>query len=282
MRKNNNTVVVCPPEVADDANHNNQPLAEIYPDLVGDWDKRWEAEGAFLMGVLDETRDKIKEVATPRVFEAAVGTGLEVVMLTRDRVCDITGNELDPYLLEIAKQNFTKEGVDIDITQHKWEDLDQYLPSNFYNLLLCLGNSFSYLPDEASQIKSLKSFRNLIDRRGRIIIDIRNWEAVIESTRRTLESGERVSEENCPIAMGPMYNGIHVKGFPIKISDTSIQYQYTDNRTGNAGYLTMSTLRHEDMMSLFDKAGFRSVETYSDFQKGLIDSSYYRQYVLGD
>lgn len=264
-----------------EANHNNKPLAEIYSGLVGDWDKRWESEGDFLLGILDKTRSRISEIKTPRIFEAAIGTGLEVVMITRNRICDITGNELDPNLLEIAKQNFAKEGVSIDVTQHQWSELDKHLPNDFYHMLLCIGNSFSYLPDESSRIQSLESFRRLMDRRGKVVLDIRNWAAMIEPIREILESGDSISEKNCPIAMGPMYNGDNVKGFPIEIDNTGIKYQYTDNRTGGMGYLTMATLFHEDMMKLFDKAGFRHVETYSDFKKGLDDNSHYRQYVLG-
>jgi len=264
-------------------NYENEDLAKIYSALVGNWDLRWGAESPFLTKILSDVRSEVEKNDKDgiiQVLETAMGTGLEAVNLSRGGLCKVFGNELDPYLHEIAKKNISKEGVDITTSSFRWRELEKHLPSNFFDILLCIGNSFSYLADKDSQIKALKSFYTLMKKGGKIIIDIRNWEPMIEPVKSLLDSGKDVSDESCPISMDPMYNGASVKGFPLEIDEKSIIYEYFNVETGDTARLTMSMLLNEDMMELFNEVGFESAKVYSDFKEGLDHNSHYRQYVL--
>jgi SAM-dependent methyltransferase len=263
-----------------ESNYNNQALAQIYPGLVGDWSIRWEAESPLILEAFDDIRSKLESATTLRVLETSLGTGLEAIMLHKERICELVGNELDPFFMEIAQTNLARESLVIPTTQHRWEGMNLHFQTKFH-LLLCVGNSFNFLVSRDDQLAALKSFHELLAPEGKVIIDIRNWEPMVSLARELFSTGTTISEENYSFDGKPMYSGSTVMGFPIEIGEGWIRYQYTNSDNGEHAFFTMSTLGHEDMLELFETAGFQSIETYSDFEKGVITSSSYRQYVLG-
>jgi hypothetical protein len=120
-----------------------------------------------------------------------------------------------------------------------------------FDALICLGNSFTHLFDEADRRMALAEYHSLLKPGGLLIIDQRNYDAL-------LDHGIQPKHKF-------YYCGKDVCARPIHV-DTSVarfRYEFSD---GSAYHLDMFPLRKGYLRGLLGEAGFRNVRTFGDFK----------------
>lgn len=127
------------------------------------------------------------------VIDVASGTGIDSVMLLEEgfRVTSCDGS--DKMVMQAYKERWDRrreQGFDDwEIELANWLTVDQDIdaPQGGFDALICLGNSFAHLPDfdrlQSSHKKAMKNFANLLKPGGVMIIDHRNYDAILDTGR---------------------------------------------------------------------------------------------------
>lgn len=182
----------------------------------------------------------------------------------------IVGNEINPAFRELAGRLAHREGVTPEVTAVDWRNLEETFGRRSFDCTLLLGNSMCLLSSARARGEAARNLRAICADGGMLIIDQRNFEYILHNREEILRGQFRYHGE-------VMYCGTTVKGRPILIEDDCVRFVYEDTREDNVlGYLDMYPLRNGELVALFQKAGFSSVEWYSDLTPGFrADADFY-------
>ncbi len=218
-------------------------FVEKWDELI-DWDARAESEGEFFIDIL-RSRGKHK------VLDVACGTGFHSVRLI-EAGFDVTSVDGNAAMLAKAFENGKDRNIILKTTQADWRWLNKDIQGK-YDAVICLGNSFTHLFEEADRRRALAEFYAALKHDGMLIIDQRNYDMILDdgfkSKHKYYYCGEQVSAE-------PEHVDEGLARFKYSFPDKS---EYT---------LNMFPLRRKYTRRLLEEAGFQRVRTYGDFQDG--------------
>jgi SAM-dependent methyltransferase len=218
-------------------------FVEKWDELI-DWSGRAEGEGRFFIDIL-RARDKHK------VLDAATGTGFHSVQLLHAGF-DVVSVDGSAAMLVKAFENAQKRGFLLHTAVADWRWLTKDVPAGEFDAIICLGNSFTHLFEEADRRRALAEFYAALKPDGILIVDQRNYDAILDhgfsSKHKFYYCGDKVVAE------------------PAHVDDglARFQYSFPDGSTYN---LNMFPLRKNYMRRLITEAGFGRVHTYGDFQE---------------
>ena len=212
-------------------------------DELINWDARADSEGQFFIDIL---RARGKE----SVLDVATGTGFHSVRLT-EAGFNVTSADGSAAMLARAFQNGSDRGRILKTVQADWRWLNRDINGKF-DAIICLGNSFTHLYEEADRRRALAEFYAALKHDGILILDQRNYDAMLDSGFSTKHKyyyvGEQVSAE------------------PEYVDDglCRMKYSFPD---GSEYTLNMCPIRKNYVRRLLHEAGFQRVRTYGDFQE---------------
>ncbi|RDH43913.1 class I SAM-dependent methyltransferase [Zooshikella ganghwensis] len=212
-------------------------------DEIIDWRRRQESEGSFFIKALHNYGVK-------RVLDVATGTGFHSIQLLNAGF-DVVSVDGSANMLTKAYKNAKQYGAQIKTAQADWRWLSRIIHEKF-DAIICLGNSFTHLFTEIDQKKSLTEFYYCLKNNGILIIDQRNYDAI-------LDAGFRVTHEH-------YYCGKSVTIQPVYIDEHLIRFCYAFS-DGSQHHLNLNPLRSCKMMELLSGAGFKDQKTYGDFKE---------------
>jgi len=217
----------------------SKEFASHWDELVG-WEKRAAAETAFLSSLIEKFKCK-------NVLDVALGTGFHSIELLKQGV-RVTSIDVSPAMIEVAKQNAKHHAVTLDVTCADWIDLDKKLSQKF-DCILCLGNSLACEMDSVKRQKAVYNWERALSENGIIIVDRRNYEALLNHEYNFVSKGQ--------------YCGETVKITPSKIAadGTVFSYTFADGKTFQ---LNMYPLMSDQINELFLNAGCYPIELYGD------------------
>ncbi len=220
-----------------------QAFVEKWDQLI-DWDARADSEGGFFIRLLEGYGKR-------RVLDVATGTGFHSVQLLKAgfEVASADGNA---QMLAKAFENAKRHGGHILRTIHAdWRWLTRDVKETF-DAVICLGNSFTHLFDEADRRRALAEFYSVLEHDGILIMDQRNYDAILDhgfkSKHQYYYCGDQVLAEP-----------VHVDGGLARF-----RYGFPDGSEYN---LNMFPLRKAYTRKLLQEAGFQRVRTFGDFQE---------------
>jgi SAM-dependent methyltransferase len=136
-------------------------------DALIDWDRRAESEGDFFIGALKEHRAR-------KVLDVATGTGFHSVQLI-EAGFEVTSADGSPVMLAKAFENARGRDHILRTVQADWRWLNRDV-HDYYDAVICLGNSFTHLHEENDRRKALAEFYATLRHDGILILDQRNRE----------------------------------------------------------------------------------------------------------
>lgn len=217
-------------------------LAGMWTDFVN-FPKRKETEIPFLMQHLKG-----------KVFDACLGSGATTIGLKLSGIEDIISNDIDEDFIDVAKAEADKHRVSLDITNHDWRSLDKKYSDRF-NTVLCLGNSITYLFKEDDQINTLRNFRNILRKGGKLIIDERNY------AHHFLDGDYKFSGDI-------LYCGKdEVSAHPVHISRSMVVMEYHEKHNPHGLHLVLYPFKEGELKGLIEKAGFSKITAFGDYKK---------------
>jgi SAM-dependent methyltransferase len=168
-------------------------VEDSYADLARDYEWLFPDEaigGGGTVGATSPGSEDLLEAilqALPpgaRVLDSACGIGADAMALAR-RGFNVTASDASASMVAEARRRCLQFGVEIDITQSRWQDLPQRVPGPF-ELILCLGNSIVHTATKSEMIASLAGLKQILSPGGVLVIDSRNWEHLYEAKPRII------------------------------------------------------------------------------------------------
>lgn len=217
-------------------------FVEKWDELI-DWDARSKVEGDFFI-------KELKKRGVKKVLDVATGTGYHSVQLLKAGF-DVTSADGSPAMLAKAFENGKKHGFILKTCQADWRWLNRDI-HDYYDAVICLGNSFTHLFNEKDRRKALAEFYAILEYDGILILDQRNYDIILDD------------EYNSKHAY--YYCGDQVKVEPDSVDDglARFKYEFSDKSTY---YLNMYPLRLKYTTNMMREVGFQKISTYSDFQE---------------
>lgn len=239
----------------------SERLATRWSEFV-DCEKRLAAEAPFLRRLLA----KLEE---PSVIDVCMGTACEVLFLAGQGVA-VVGNEISGHFRTAAVKEASRRAIRMEATAYDWKSLEKGLGGRQFDILLCLGNSFSMLLDQGDRRMVAGVFSRICKPSGYIVIDERNYRYILaesdEIVKGCFRYGRRV-----------VYCGSDVYGRPVEISDQLVRFRYFDTQTGEAlGDLKAYPFKEGELVELFRDVGCTLELSTSDLEPGFnADADFY-------
>jgi glycine/sarcosine N-methyltransferase len=215
-------------------------FVENWDALIG-WDQRTESEGDFFI-------DLLKSRGAKRVLDVACGTGYHSVRL-REAGFDVVSADGSPEMLAKAFENGRKRGHILRTVQADWRWLSKDVHEQF-DAVICLGNSFTHLFHERDRRKSLAEFYSRLFHDGILILDQRNYDALLNNEYKNTHTY--------------YYCGENISAQPEHVDEGLARFKYTFPGD-EVFHLNMFPLRKAYMQNLMKEVGFQNVVTYADF-----------------
>ena len=215
-------------------------------DELIDWDRRAAAEGDFFIDTL-----KMHDVRS--VLDVATGTGFHSIRLINAGF-EVASADGSDRMLERAIANGRRRGEQLRTVHADWRWLSQHVQGEF-DALICLGNSFTHLFEEADRRQALAEYFSLLKPGGILILDQRNYDALMD---HGIQPGHKF-----------YYCGRSVSARPIHVDQRVARFRY-EFSDGAIFHLEMFPLRKLYTRQLLSDAGFANVETFGDFKSTYI------------
>jgi SAM-dependent methyltransferase len=224
-------------------------------DRFMNWDERLKAELPFIEAQLQTVKTETRPL---RVLDAACGTGMHAIALAQKGYA-MAGADLSAGMIVKARENAAAAGVEARFETAGFGSLAGAFGPEAFDALLCLGNSLPHTLTVEELATTLRDFAACLRPGGLLLVQNRNFDAVLESRERWME----------PQA--------HREGNVERIFLRFYDYEPTELVTFNlvtlrreaGGAWTQAVrssrlrpLRQAELLEALSKTGFGSSETY--------------------
>jgi glycine/sarcosine N-methyltransferase len=153
-------------------------LSSDYDRFV-DWQSRLAIELPFIIEKLHESNAKM-------ILDAATGTGMHAIALAQ-RGYQAFGADISRRMVEHARMNANTAGIQAHFEIAGFGTLAQTFGTGSFDAVLCLGNSLPHLLSQSDLDQSLIDFAACLNPGGLLLIQNRNFDAVIANHDRWME-----------------------------------------------------------------------------------------------
>ncbi len=224
-------------------------IAALWPELVC-FEKRRVREIPFLL-------EQFRQYKEPCLLDACLGSGATSIGLHLAGQTRTVSNEKDPAFLEVALQEAKKYGISLQTTCYDWQEIGERY-ENYFDAVLCLGNSLTLISEENLRRKILESFQKSLRVNGKLILDQRNYSDLFLSD---------YSGKNYVWSGNVVYCGISsFQVTPLSISSEGVVMEYTHIQTKQQFRLQMYPFREGQLEKELQRAGFGNIQTFGDYK----------------
>jgi len=227
-------------------------------DRFVNWPARLSTEMPFIEQQLQAVSDGGK--APLHVLDSACGTGMHAIALAQ-RGYAAAGADLSAPMIERARANATAAAAPVRFETAGFGELAGVFSRRAFHALLCLGNSLPHLPGEAELAAALEDFAACLRPGGLLLIQNRNFDAVLARRERWMEPQAHREDET---------EWLFLRFYDFD-PDGLITFNVLTLRRAGAGpwaqRLTttrLRPLRQSDVLAALGTAGFAGVTCYGD------------------
>jgi glycine/sarcosine N-methyltransferase len=217
-------------------------FVEKWDELI-DWEGRAKAEGEFFI-------EKLRELGVKKVLDVATGTGFHSVQLLRAGF-EVTSVDGSPMMLAKAFENARRQGYILRTVQADWRWLNRDV-HDYYDAVICLGNSFTHLHEDNDRRKTLAEYYATLRHDGVLVLDQRNYDALLDHQIKPSHNF--------------YYCGDNVRAEPEHVDESLARFKYSFS-DGSKFHLNMFPLRKAYVQRLMREVGFQHIETFGDFKE---------------
>lgn len=155
-------------------------------DRFVNWDSRLEFEMPFLLRQLEAVA---QPGAAPRVLDSACATGRHAIALAL-RGYAAAGADLSAAMVDLAQANAAQAGLSLPFAAAGFGELERAFsgsPLFPFDAVLCLGNSLPHVHTSQELADALADFAAVLRPGGRLILQNRNFDAVLQLRERWMD-----------------------------------------------------------------------------------------------
>jgi len=242
---------------------------QAYNDFSFDYDKfvNWGSRLGFELPFIEAQIERLG--SDVRVLDAACGTGMHAIALAQ-RGIKVAGADLSDGMVKKARTNAALANQEVRFEQGGFGELSKVFGEESFEVVLCLGNSLPHILSEPELAHALSDFADCLQPGGLLIIQNRNFDAVMALKERWMEPQSYKEEEREWLFLR----------FYDYIGDGTIDFNIvTLRREQHGGWqqvVTSTRLRpllQADLEIALEKAGFEAIQTYGDLSGTAFDRS---------
>ena len=238
----------------------------MYNTFSEDYDRfvNWQGRLAYEMPFIEEQINHLRQnLHRPlHILDTACGTGMHAIALAKAGHL-VSAADLFPQMVEKSKQNASAEGVDVNFQVAGLGEMENAFGREQFDLLLCMGNSLPHILSEQELISSLEDFASVLRLGGMVLIQNRNFDAVMQERARWMEPQVYRSGEDEWI----------FQRFYDFLSNGLIRFNivtlYRREETEWQSTVASTMLRpqlSDDLIPLLSQAGFNNIRFYGSMQ----------------
>jgi glycine/sarcosine N-methyltransferase len=165
----------------------------MYDEIAADYDRfvNWENRLAFELPFIEKILRSIPitEAKPMRILDAACGTGKHAIALA-EKGFTVSAADISEPMIEQARANAAAAHAQVEFKTAGFLDLSSNFQPHSFDVLLCLGNSLPHVLTQSDLISALKEFGKCLRVGGTLLLQNRNFDAVMASRQRWMEPQE--------------------------------------------------------------------------------------------
>ena len=233
----------------------------MYQSLSADYDRfvNWDSRLAFEMPFIEKIANKVSPIKPPlRVLDAACGTGMHAIALVK-KGYSMSAADLFPEMIACARENAALAGVEINAHIAGFGSLAQVFGRGQVDLLLCLGNSLPHVLSMEALQQALQDFAACLRPGGLLLLQNRNFDAVLASNARWMEPQTHRQGENEWLFQ--RFYDFEANGL-IHFNIVTLTREGMGEWSPRVSSTTLLPIRRDDLNSALSNCGFGKVETF--------------------
>ncbi|MBN1537354.1 MAG: class I SAM-dependent methyltransferase [Anaerolineales bacterium] len=239
----------------------------IYDDFSADYDRfvNWPGRLAAEIPFLES---QLKQAGVQRVLDTACGTGMHAIALA-ELGFEVAGADVSRGMVERARANAETSGMKIQFEAAGFGEMKAAFGSQAFEAVLCLGNSLPHLLTPEALSAALHDFADCLKPGGLLIIQNRNFDAVMQKRERWMEPQS---------AQEGQTEWLFLRFYDYDADGLIPFHVVTLRREAGKAWtqLDMATrlrpILHDEMKSSLETAGFASVSCYGDLTGAPFDT----------
>jgi glycine/sarcosine N-methyltransferase len=230
-------------------------------DRFVNWPGRLAAEMPFLESWL-------KEAGAQRVLDAACGTGMHAIALAQLGF-DVVGTDLSAGMIERARANAEVSGARVQFEQAGFGELKRAYGRQGYDAVLCLGNSLPHLLTPELLTAALADFADCLKPGGMIVIQNRNFDAVVKKHERWMEP--QLAREGESEWLFLRFYDFETDGL-LTFNVVTLRREGVNAWTQSVMATRLRPLFLDEMKSTLEATGFESITCFGDMAGASFDA----------
>jgi len=246
----------------------------MYDDFSSDYDRFVDWPGR-LAAELPFIERELRAVGARRVLDAACGTGMHTLALAQHGYVAL-GADLSAGMVARARANAAAAGTEVRFEVAGFGEMAQAFsgrrgPTRVgpgFDALLCLGNSLPHVLTPTDLAAALADFAACLQPGGLLLIQNRNFDAVLARGERWMEPQTRREGEN---------EWLFLRFYDFEPDGTLTFNLVTLWREGAGGWnqrvtaMRLRPLGQEELTAALDAAGFGEITCWGDLQGAPFD-----------
>ena len=227
----------------------------------------------FTAESFDQAREQVEDIvklsgiASGTVLDLCCGPGRHSVPL-RKAGFEVTGVDLQPLLLDKAREYATKENATLEFIK---DDMRSFRRPAFFDLVLSMFSSFGYFEDPSEDLRVVENVYYSLRRGGQFLLDLRGKEVHAKGFTETVSS---------EMANGDLvFQGTQNNDGWTRAITTWV---YVQGNRADSFEVTINLYSGAEVRNLLREAGFSNVRLYGDLKGAPYDHNANRLIVVAE
>ncbi|MEA5078664.1 MAG: class I SAM-dependent methyltransferase [Anaerolineaceae bacterium] len=241
----------------------------MYDQFAADYDRfvNWTNRLAFELPFIEAQLNKLSHPTDRplQVLETACGTAMHSVGLARLGF-QMSAADLNAQMVEKARLNASAAGVDLKVKTAGFGSLAETFGKESFDAILCMGNSLPHLLSANEVKQALQDFAACLRPGGWLLIQNRNFDAVVNGHQRWMEPQAHSEAGNEWVFF------LYYDFLAEDLIDFNVVTSKKDARNQHSTSIGTTQLRpqlQKELALLLGDSGFESIHSYGSMQGDL-------------
>lgn len=227
-------------------------------DRFVNWPERLAFEIPFIESRLNQLAGNRRE--SLQILDAACGTGQHAITLAR-RGYRVSAADLSAPMIEQAVVNAHAAKVEVNFRPAGFGTLAHAFGKNSFDALLCLGNSLPHLLTPADLHNALADFADCLRPGGLLLIQNRNFDAVLSQHQRWMEPQPYQDKDNEWLFL--RFYDFEADGL-IRFNMITLKRSLHGEWSSSIGSTFLRSWLSNDLAAALAAAGFARIQTFGN------------------
>lgn len=238
----------------------------FYDTLSSDYDRFVSWPGRLALEIPFLT-DQLRAIGAKSVLDAACGTGMHTLALSQAGF-DAAGADLSAGMIARAMENAQAVGLQTPFKTAGFGELSAAFGPESFDALFCLGNSLPHLLTPELLSAALADFALVLKPGGLVIIQNRNFDAVMAKRQRWMEP-QSARDGQIEWLFQRFYD-FESDGL-LTFNVITLRREETGNWVQSVQSTQLRPLLSAELQSTFQEAGFESISCYGDLTGSVLN-----------